>query len=304
MANFIFIFFCLGAGFIAARSGALPRDSFKAVNAWVVYFGLPALAIRYIPTISWSLEMLVPALTPVVAWCGAWVFVQIYGKLRPIGPDTRAVMLVGCGLGNTGFFGYPIVIAFFGTDALSTALVSDIVTVTLFCTLGIATVLKAANQSAGGHTGFGALAKKMFTFPVFTTSLIVLPLSLVLDISAINPFVDLIVPTVAPLALFSIGLQFDFKDSGESMGHVMAGMLYRLIISPALVLLLALALGARGDTAMISVFEAGTPTHVVVCVTASQFNLNPRLCALMVALTIVGALIVLPGWYYVMQFIF
>ena len=144
----------------------------------------------------------------------------------------------------------------------------------------------------------------MFTFPVFTTSLIVLARALVLDVSPIHPFVALFVPTVASLALFSIGLQFDFKDSGESMGHVMAGILYRLIISPALVLLLALALGARGDTAMISVFEAGTPTHVVVCVTASQLNLNPRLCALLVALTIVGAPIVLPGWYYVIRLIF
>lgn len=304
MVNFIFIFFCLGAGFIAARSGTLPRDSFKAVNAWVVYFGLPAIALRYIPTITWSLEMLVPALTPVLAWVGAWVFVSIYGKIRPLTPDTRTVMLVGCGLGNTGFFGYPMVIAFFGTDALSTALVPDIVTVTLFCTLGIATVLKAANQSAGGQTSLAALAKKMFTFPVFTTSLVVLPLSQVANLSFIYPFADLIVPTVAPLALFSIGLQFDFKDSGESMGHVMAGMLYRLIIAPALVVLLALALGAKGDIAMISVFQAGTPTHVVVCVTASQFNLNPRLCALMVALTIIGALVVLPGWYYLMQFIF
>lgn len=304
MVNFILIFFCLGAGFIASRSGTLPRDSFKAVNTWVVYFGLPAIAIRYLPTVTWSLEMLVPAAAPLLGWLGAWVFVTIYGKFKTLAPDTRTVILVGCGLGNTGFFGFPMVIAFFGIDALSVALVPDIVTVMMFCTLGVAAILKAANQNAGGRTGFGSLAKKMFSFPVFSTSLIVIPLSQVADLSFIYPFVDLIVPTVAPLALFSIGLQFDFKDSGESMGHVMFVMLYKLILAPALVVLLALATGTKGDIAMISVFQLGAPTHVVVCVTASQFNLNPRLCALMVALTIIGALVTLPGWYYLMQFIF
>ncbi|MDL2307657.1 AEC family transporter [Desulfovibrio sp. OttesenSCG-928-C06] len=304
MANFIFIFFCLGAGFIAKRSGALPHDSFKAVNVWVVYFGLPAIAVRYIPTIDWQLEMIVPGLTPLIVWFGAQAFVTIYGKIRKIPADTRAVMKLGCGLGNTGFFGFPIAIAFFGMDGLSLALLPDIVTTTLFCTFGIITILTAANQNKDGRISLGTLVKKMFSFPVLSCALIVLPLSQVADISFIYPFLDLIVPTVAPLALFSIGLQFDFRDSGESMGYVMTAMLYKLIIAPALVLLFALAMGAKGDIAMLSVVMAGTPTHVVACVSASQFNLNPRLCALLVALTIIGALILLPAWFYVAQRIF
>ena len=314
MAGFILIFFCIGAGLVTSRRGILPRDSYKAINFWVMYFALPALVLRYLSVVRWEFELLLPALGPLLVWGGAWVYVKICHRIRPMCRETRAVLLVATGLGNTAFFGYPAVTAFYGSSGMAGAVVFDMVTVALFCLCGIGTVLKASctvevpADCAGQarqreRLNYRLLARQILTFPSFIIGVLVLATSSFVDYSLIFPFVDLIVPTLSPLALFSIGLQFDFKDKSRNadLAPVFMGLGYKLLLAPLLMLTLALGMGANGEIGKVSVFMAGMPTHVLVCITASQFNLNPRLCAIMVAVTIAGAMLSLPLWYLLLE---
>ncbi|MDR2892816.1 MAG: AEC family transporter [Deltaproteobacteria bacterium] len=311
MAGFILIVFCISAGLIVSRRGILPENSYKAINFWVLNFGMPALVIRYLSVVRWEFDLLLPALGPLLAWVGAWLFVKICHRLHPMDRETRTVLLVATGLGNTAFFGYPAVTAFYGPPGMTEAVVYDMVTVAVFCICGVGSILKAAStvedkNSQREQLDYRRLVRQVFTFPSFVAALVVTATSPFVDYSFIFPFLDLIVPTISPLALFSIGLQFNFKDKSRGAGlmPVFMGLGYKLLLSPLLMLLLAFAMGATGDIGKVSVFMAGMPSHVLVCITASQFNLNPKLCAMLVAISIAGALLSLPVWYFILNLLF
>jgi hypothetical protein len=292
MANFILILLCLGGGFLVARTGLMPKDGFKAINVWVVYFGVPALIIRYMPTVEWSLGMLAPCIGPMLVWAGAYLYISAYSKVRAVDKETRTAMMMGCGLGNTAFFGYPMVMAFYGKEAMSVAVVFDVTSLIIFCTLGTLTVLKAANPA--GSIDYKQLARKMFTMPPFVTILLVLMLQPVFDFSVLSPVTEVLAPTVVPLSLFSIGLQLTLKNMDENARHMAVGLVYKLLLAPFIVLVLALILGAKGNVGMVSVFMAATPPHIMASLLAGQFGMNPKLGSLMVSFGIVGALILMP----------
>lgn len=303
MENFALVFTCIGLGFVIRRFSSLPDDAYKAINAWVLYVAIPALSLRYIPEIPWSGEMILPVLGPVCIWCGAWLYVGAYSRRKKLDESTRVALLISCGLGNTAFLGFPLITAFYGVGALSVAIVFDLGTFILFCTVAVATVLNAAG-TAGGRVPPSALLKRVFTFPSFIACIFALVVPNFIDISPLNPFLDKLVATVSPMALFSIGLQLQFKDSGKSIGHIGVGLFYKLIICPAMILVLALLMGASGEIARVSVIEAGMAPHITASLLASQFNQNPRLCGLMVGIGILCALVTTPLLWQLVNLLF
>ena len=80
---------------------------------------------------------------------------------------------------------------------------------------------------------------------------------------------------------------------------MMAGLTYKLILAPCLVLLLAVLLGTTGNLAKISVFEAGMSSHITASLMASQYNMNPRYCSLVVGTGIILSFFFSAGWYFV-----
>lgn len=303
MEYFALIIICPLVGFIIARTGILPRDAHKGVNAWVLYFALPAMFLRLIPTIEWDTSMLVPITGPLLVWFGAILFVYLFSLKRKMDSPTRIALIACCGLGNTGFLGYPMTSAFYGVESLHVAVVFDMCTFLIFCTLGIITILRAAGAENGSR-GIRPLLKRMFGFPPFVAGVIALAVPPFMDISFIYPLLDMIVPTVAPLALFAIGLQLEFKDYGESIGFLSAGLLYKLLIAPLMVLLLSILLGAAPEISRVSVLEAGMSAHITMSLMASQFNQNPRLCGLLVASGIILCLFTSALWWFVTGLLF
>lgn len=302
MESFILVLLCIGLGYAIRRVSALPHDSYKAINAWVLYVAIPALSLRYISAIEWSYEMLLPLLWPLVTWFGAWLYVGAYARRKNIDRQTRVAMQVACGLGNTAFLGFPLTTAFYGLEGLSVAAICDFGTFIVFCTLAVATVLNSAG--GGEKVPFTVLFKRMLSFPAFICAVLAVIIPRFADMSPLYPFLDLLVGTFSPLSLFSIGLQLHFRDIGQSLGHVRAGLIYKLAISPAIVLALALLFGAKGHVAQISVLEAGMAPHVTASLLASQFDQNPRLCGLMVGIGILCALASTTGWWLVLGLIF
>ncbi len=298
MENFALILLCPLAGYLISRRGLLPRDSYKAVNAWILYIALPALSLRYIPAINWHFGMLLPVLGAGLIWCGAWLYVGLYARKKRLDIHTKTALLLTCGLGNTAFLGFPLTTAFFGKEALPIAIVFDLSGFILFSTVAVLVVLKAADKS-GKSPGLGLLLKKMLAFPSALACLFAFAVPPFLNISFMNPLFDMIVPTISPLALFSIGLQLEFKGYGENAGHIVTGLLYKLVLAPLLVLLLALAMKGTAEVARVSVLEAGMAPHITASLLASQFNHNPRLCSLMVTTGIILTLGTTTLWWLI-----
>jgi predicted permease len=301
MINFILIFLCILAGVVLSKLRILPPDAYKSVNAWVLYIALPALSLRFVPEIEWSVQLLLPALVPLVVWGGAWLFVRIYDRKKRLSAGSHTALLVTCGLGNTAFIGFPMIAAFYGESEIRHAVVIDQITFILFATLGVIAILRTSAENTQ-PVDVRDILKKVFRFPPFLACLAAVVLPFFIDLSVANPLLDKLVATLSPLALFSIGLQLKLGAIREEWKLVSAGLLYKLILAPCLVLLLTLILQSTGNPARISVFEAGMSSHITVSLLASQYNLNPRYCSLVVGLGIILSFITSTCWYFFLNY--
>lgn len=303
MTNFLLIILCVSVGLIFSKLKILPNDSYKGVNAWVLYIALPALALRFVPEIEWSLNILISILGPILVWLGAWLFVSMYDYKRKLSVHSRTALLITCGLGNTAFIGLPMISAFYGESEIHHAVVFDQVTFILFSTVGVITVLKASTEKEH-KVSFSYIIKKVFRFPPFIACILALTLPCFMDISPINPLLDKLVATMSPMALFSIGLQLKLGAFKQEWKLITAGVTYKLIIAPCLVLILAIILNVSGNLAKISVFEAGMSSHITASLLASQYGMNPKYCSLVVGAGILIGFVTSTCWYLILPMFF
>ncbi len=303
MINFILIICCISAGIIMSSLRILPKDSYKSVNAWLLYVALPALALRFVPEIQWSLQMILPGISPVIVWVGAWFFVSLYAKKMKVDRQTKTALIITCGLGNTAFLGFPMVSAYYGEDQIYHAIVFDQVTFLLFSTIAVITVLRSAGD-VGEKPDFFFVVKKVLRFPPFIACLCALIFSPFVDFSPTHALLDKFVATLSPLALFSIGLQMRITDWKKEMSHLSAGLFYKLLLAPMLVFFFSWAMHASGNLPKITVFEAAMPSHITASLLASQYDLNPRLCTLMVGFGLIAGFITTGFWWWMGELLF
>jgi len=302
MVHFVLIIICISAGIILSRLRLLPVDAYKGVNAWVINIALPALALRYVPEIEWSSHLLLPVFSPLLIWIGAWLFVIIYDRKKLLPKSSRTALWITCGLGNTAFLGFPMVAAFYGEQEIQHAVVFDQMTFLIFSTIGVITILRASSENSG-TLNFTYILKKVLRFPPFIGCLVALIFSRFIEFSDINPLLDKLVATMSPMALFSIGLQLKFGAIKQEWRLISAGLLYKLLLAPCLVLLLVFLLRSGGMPAKISVFEAAMSSHITASLLAGQNGLNPRYCSLIVGTGIVSGFITATGWFFILDYL-
>lgn len=303
MTYFFLILICISAGVILSRLRLLPTDAHKGVNAWVLNVALPALSLRYVPEIKWNNQLLLPMIAPLLVWAGAWIFVRMYDRRKQLPNGSRTALRVTCGLGNTAFLGFPMIAAFFGESEIHHAVVFDQITFIIFSTLGVITILKTSSENTETLNATYFL-KKVLRFPPFIGCLIALIFSRLIDFSPVNPLLDKLVATMSPMALFSIGLQLKFGAIRQEWKLISTGLIYKLLLAPCLVLLLALLLHSTGNSAKISVFEAAMSSHITASLLTGQHDLNPRYCSLVVGMGIVTGFITATAWYFLLEYLF
>lgn len=297
MTNFILIAVCIIAGMLFRRSKTLPADAHRGINAWIIYLGLPAVSFKYLPGIVWSADLLAPVLAPLLVWLGGWCFVKLYKKTSPLTLNTEGGLRLSSGLSNESFVGFPLVAAYFGEQHISTAIICDQVTFLLLSTAGI---IVAINTSKKQTLSAAVVLKRLSRFPPFWGCIAALTLPHFVDLSGALPFFDRIAGTVAPLALFSIGLQLRFDGWRSEIKPIFATLLYKLIIAPALIMLLFMALQLKGIIPQVSIFEAAMPTLLTSSVVAEEYGLNPKLSNLIIGIGIILSLATTAIWYQVL----
>ncbi len=286
------------AGMLFRFSKALPADAHKGINAWIIYLALPAVSFKYLPHIHWSSQLLLPAMAPVIVWAGAWGFTYLYSRKNKLPKSTDGVLKLSSGLSNTSFVGFPLIMAYFSDKQLGIAVICDQVTFMLLSTAG---VLVAINASQKQQLSPILLIKKVLRFPPFLGCIGALTIPHLIDISALDPLFDKLGLTVAPLALFSIGLQLNFAGWRKEVKHISASLIYKLLLAPALVLGVALLLGLKGVIPQIAIFEAAMPTLVTSNVVAEEYNVDPKLSSLIIGVGIIVAFATTALWYQLLQ---
>lgn len=280
------------------RYSRLPKDSYKAINTWLIYLALPAVSFKYLPHIHFSNSLLIPAVAPLIVWCGGWLYSHVYAKKNRLDKATAGSLKLSTGLSNTSFVGFPLVGAYFGDARIGIAIICDQVT---FLLLATAAIVVGINSSGAHRLSLQTIIRKIFSFPALPACILALVLPHYIDISPLDPLFDKLAATVAPLALFSIGLQLDFEGWRSEARHISAALVYKLLIAPVLVLCVVLLTGSKGIEARVGIFEAAMATLVSSGIVAGEYNMNPRLSSLIIGVGILLSFITTAAWYVIIN---
>ena len=299
MANLAVLVLCFALGIMLRRAGRLPADAHRTLNAFVVNVALPALILRAVHDLRYDPRLILPAAMPWVLFAASALFFAALGRMAGWSRRTTGGLILSGGLANTSFVGLPMIEVFYGTDFLGVGILVD--QLGTYMVLSTAGVLVAASCAGGDRVGPAALARRVITFPPFQAlalALLLVPWTYPAPLAAV---LDRLGSTLTPLALVSVGLQLRLGDLRGVWRTLSAGLLFKLVLGPALVaLLLVLGLRAHGTITQVTVFEAAMGPQIGGAIVAMENGLDAKLVGLMVGVGIPLSLLTAAAWCYLL----
>lgn len=302
MASIYLIFICLFVGYALKRFHLVESNRFKVLNTLVIYVGLPALTLHFIPKVELNPELIYPIMMPWLNILFSWLLFAFIGyKLKWSKALTGAIIIMA-GFGNTSFVGIPVIQALYGAEGIKTVLMVDqpgsFVALT---TLGIF----LANVYANRHkiTAQGIL-KNIAKFPPFIAFVV----SFVLNIMHVSIPVDIdtmlsiLGGLVVPLALISVGMQIKLDFRSVHWKYVWLTLGFKLLLFPAVIFTLYFfVFQQRGQVIDITVIESAMAPMITAGIIAINYGLKPRFCSLILSVGLLVSFVTIPIWYWLIE---
>ncbi|MFL5784957.1 MAG: AEC family transporter [Bacteriovoracaceae bacterium] len=294
MANLLIIVLSLLVGIALRRVKSVPDNAHLTLNQVILYVALPALIFKNIPGMNWDPSLLALCLVPWFLFFVAW---GVFGK-SSWPDDVKGALILTAGLGNTAFVGFPVIESLYGNEGLRYAIFLDQPgTFLIVSSLG----LVVANRYAEGVLRKRDLVMRIILFPPFLSFSIAILLSLAgwRPSGAGEMILDRLASMLTPLALISVGLQLRLSDMKTERKFLMAGLAFKLMISPLLILGTMKALNFTGTFGRVAVMEAAMAPMVTSTIVAQAHGLRPKLAGLMLGLGVPLSFLTLLLWKYI-----
>ncbi|MEI6126187.1 MAG: AEC family transporter [Pseudomonadota bacterium] len=290
----------LTIGVILRRIPQVNSETGNVLNSFVIHVSLPAVVLLKIPELSFSSDLLTPALLPWVMLGVSSAAVLCLSKLFAWQRQVTGSLLLLVPLGNTSFLGIPMVKAFFGDGGVPYAVLYD----QLGSFLALATygsIIIAAYGEASAPT-LKQAAKKIITFPPFIALLGAFAFRPLQYPAIAVSMLQALGATLVPVVMIAVGFQLTLCLSKESRAPLIAGLVLKLAVAPAFALVLCRALGLEGEAVRVSIFEAGMPPMVSAGALAMLAGLSPSLTASLVGLGILLSFATLPLLHFILGY--
>ncbi len=291
MANLLIILLSLLMGIGLRRIKSVPENAPQTLNQIILYVALPALIFKSIPGLTWNPGLLTLCFVPWGLFFLAW---GVFAK-STWSDEVKGALILTAGLGNTAFVGFPVIEALYGTEGLRYAIFLDQPgTFLIVSSLG----LVVANKYSAGVLRKRDLAMRILVFPPFLSFAIALILvSVGWKPSGTGEIIlDRLASMLTPLALISVGLQLKLSDIRTEGKYLTAGLVFKLIISPLIILGLMKALNLTGTFGRVAVMEAAMAPMVTSTIVAQAHGLRPKLAGLMLGLGVPLSFLTLLFW--------
>jgi malate permease and related proteins len=203
----------------------------------------------------------------------ALMYVIGYACTRAMGMNRldRYAVLLSVVLLNAANYGLPVVEFAVGPHAISYAAVFILAVNIVQSTVGVYLA------AAGRRSPWQSLVS-VFRIPLayaFILAFIIRGLSIEIPVTLMRPLM-LLGDAAIPVAMVILGIQLTKVKIGGAWKYLTAIVWMRLLISPVIGILLAMALGIHGDMRYALILEAGMPTAVNAGLLAAEFDTKPE----------------------------
>lgn len=290
--NLLPILLISGAGFLLGKT--LSIDS-RSLGRVVFYVFSPILVFNLLVHTELNSADILVTMGYTAAICSLVGLLALgFGKLLGLERPMLMAVILTAAFGNTGNYGLPLVSFAFGQQALAFATLYFVTTSILFNTVGVLI-------ASLGHMDFRSALTGLFKVPtVYAVILaallnryhIVLPLPL-------ERTVQLAANGSIPVMIILLGLELSRVQWSHSIRAIGLSTALRLLVGPALGLLLAVPFGLHGAARQGNVVEASMPAAVTSTVLATEYGLDTSLVTAIVFIgTILSPLTLTPLLVY------
>lgn len=293
MEPFFITIICLLIGILLRRLPLFPSETGKVLNLFVIYVSLPPLVLLKVGALSFSPDLLVPAVMPWVMLALSAMAILLLAKISGWPREVTGALLLLVPMGNTSFLGIPMVSAFFGEQAVSYAVLYDQLG-SFLCLATYGSFVLALYGRGNRHPAAREVFIKVITFPPFIALILALLLRSVSYPLVLTTLLVSLSSTLVPVVMVAVGFQITFRLKQEALAPLSLGLILKLVVAPLLALLLCRAFGLDSPAAKISIFESGMPPMVSAGALAIIAGLSPELSAALVGLGILLSLLTLP----------
>lgn len=301
MVNLGLLPICLLFGVLLRRSGRMKADAPSTLNAFIIHVSLPAVTLLHVHDLALDQALIFPVSMAWMLFAGGLVFFFLLGRAAKWSPQTIGGLILTGALANTSFLGLPMIEAFYGNaqGELGIGIIIDqLGTYLVLSTLGIMVAVTCSQ----GEVSLLAVAKRILLFTPLQALVLAFLLRPYTYPQAVVTILQILGSTLTPLALISIGCQLRFTDFKGKLGPLAAGLGFKLLLGPLMILLvLTELLGAGGRIAQVTIFEAAMGPQIGGSIVALQHKLDRSLVILMVGIGIPLSFATLPFWWWLLQ---
>ncbi len=289
------IFGIVAAGWAAASLGWVPAGTIDILGIFSVRFAVPALIASLISTqplsVSFDTQFYFGYL-----FCGLNIFFMVFFISRVVNKNTSiaAAHATTASLGNLGFLGPPIMLAFFGARGAGPLAMAITVEVMILLSLGSA--LMSVSENA--HAKIGQIIfRSTLLNPIVLAILVGVTLAATNTVlpRPLEQFLTIMGGAAGPTALFALGAALAVQKIDRA--GVIAALsiaVAKLALYPVLIwLVLAKLLGLDPFWWQTGVVIAAMPSAGHIFVLAQRYRADPeRVSAVIVASTVISVVTV------------
>lgn len=298
------LFAVLAAG--ALLRARLPTRTRPFLHRLILDVAMPALLLLVLSRVRVDPAVLIATVPVSLAQLAVGALALALARGFKLARPTQGSAAMTTAFANTGFLGYPVVLALWGTDATAstTAIAIDSVCTTAWMwSFG---VVLAARFGGGRAFSVGRLVRALVR-PLTLSIVVGLALSVAevrvpaeLDV-LMEGLIEGLGVLVSVLVFFALGLSLDLGALRGRALPVATMSVLKLLVMPGLVLLLVRALGLPATIATVAVLQAAMPSAMVSVLLSAEEGCDPTFAAGVAALTTLACIVTLPGVSWLME---
>lgn len=296
----IILVVCLLIGVGLQRVKTLPHNAHTTLGTLILYVPMPAICLLSLPDMVWDLSLISVILVAWIVFGVAYFLISALGKRFGWNKELIGCLILTAGFCNTSFVGFPVIEALYGAGALKHAVILD--QAGSFLIVSSFGVWVAVTFSSGSMKK-RILFKRILLFPPFIAFIAgVLGGALGWRAEgAVREVLERLAILLTPMALISVGLQLHWNEIHEELRYLVAGLSYKLLIAPLIILVTYYLAGVDLSILRVAVMEAAMAPMITASILAASHNLRPRLAGMMVGVGVPLSFLTLGMWYFILE---